>query len=63
MYIYIYNFRQDAKKINEAFIGYHADACAAIILHACQEKNCSDENIVETEGEVLTNLANKSEFY
>ncbi|XP_052061725.1 E3 ubiquitin-protein ligase RNF213-like [Mytilus californianus] len=43
--------RQDAKKINEAFIGYHADACAAIILHACQEKNCTDENIVELEEE------------
>ncbi|XP_071172243.1 E3 ubiquitin-protein ligase RNF213-like [Mytilus edulis] len=45
--------RQDAKKINEAFIGYHADACAAIILHACQKKNCTDENIFELEEEVL----------
>ncbi|VDI80191.1 Hypothetical predicted protein, partial [Mytilus galloprovincialis] len=45
--------RKETKKVGDAFIGYHADACAAIIRHACQKKNCSEENIAELEKEIL----------
>ena len=33
-------------------MGYHDDTCAAIILYACHERECSDPAIPEMENEV-----------
>ncbi|CAC5418278.1 RNF213 [Mytilus coruscus] len=45
--------KKDIRKIGDAFMGYHADTCAAIILHVCQEKRCNDEAISQIEKEIL----------
>ncbi|VDI14180.1 Hypothetical predicted protein [Mytilus galloprovincialis] len=45
--------RKNVKKIGDAFMGYNADTCAAIILHVCQEKRCNDEAISQIEKEIL----------
>ncbi|XP_071137099.1 E3 ubiquitin-protein ligase rnf213-alpha-like [Mytilus edulis] len=52
---YMRNMRdkKDIRKIGDAFMGYHADTCAAIILHVCQEKRCNDEAISQIEDEIL----------
>ena len=36
-------------------MGYHDDACAAIILHVCQQRECNDQNILQLEQEVCSN--------
>ncbi|XP_063404431.1 E3 ubiquitin-protein ligase rnf213-alpha-like [Mytilus trossulus] len=45
--------KKDIRKIGDAFMGYHADTCAAIILHVCQEKRCNDEAVSQIEKEIL----------
>lgn len=45
-------YRKDIRKIGDAFMGYHDDTCAAIILHVCQEKGCDDQTIPQFEREV-----------
>jgi hypothetical protein len=45
MELYIIFFRKGKRKIGDAFMGYHDDTCAAIILHVCQEKRCDDQAI------------------
>ncbi|XP_063403574.1 E3 ubiquitin-protein ligase rnf213-alpha-like [Mytilus trossulus] len=54
---YLRNLRdkKDLRKIGDAFMGYHADTCAAIILLAyfCQDKRCSDKAMSQIENEIL----------
>ena len=45
-------YRNGTRKIGDAFMGYHDDTCAAIILHVCQEKKCDDQAIPHIEKEV-----------
>ena len=49
-------------EIGNAFMGYHADTCAAIILHVCQEKRCDDAAIQEIEEEVCHTLFSRFGF-
>jgi hypothetical protein len=48
-------YRKNSKKIGDAFMGYHDDACAAIILHVCQQRECNDQNILQLEQKVCSN--------
>ena len=56
MELYIICFRKGKRKIGDAFMGYHDDTCAAIILHVCQEKRCDDQAISQIEREVSVYL-------
>ncbi|XP_063441660.1 E3 ubiquitin-protein ligase rnf213-alpha-like [Mytilus trossulus] len=49
------DFRQkkESRQIGDAFMGYHDDTCAAIILYACLERKCNDQAIPEMENEIL----------
>jgi len=56
MELYIIIFRKDKRKVGDAFMGYHDDTCAAIILHVYQEKGCDDQAISQIEREVSVYL-------
>ena len=52
MELYIIFFRKGKRKIGDAFMGYHDDTCAAIILHVYQD----DQAISQIEREVSVYL-------
>ncbi|XP_052062678.1 E3 ubiquitin-protein ligase rnf213-alpha-like isoform X2 [Mytilus californianus] len=45
--------KKETKKIGDVFMGYHDDTCAAIILHVCQELECTDLTIAQMEKQIM----------
>ncbi|XP_052062754.1 E3 ubiquitin-protein ligase rnf213-alpha-like isoform X2 [Mytilus californianus] len=53
MHMRHYRQKKESRQIGDAFMGYHDDTCAAIILYACLERECNDQAIPEMENEIL----------
>ncbi|VDI37174.1 Hypothetical predicted protein, partial [Mytilus galloprovincialis] len=46
--------KKETKKIGDVFMGYHDDTCAAIILHVCQELECTELTTAQMEKQIMT---------